>query len=139
MGLMPSCQTRMLATLALGLVLATARAQAQALLPAQVRPAKPADIIQRGPASSADVPRVDSVTLREKRTPGKLFILEEFAFHSPKGNATKLHSTLVSASSSAARVTVRDHPIESPSARQQRGTFTVATFRCGRFPKNYSH
>ena len=69
----------------------------------------------------------------------KLFIVEEIAFHSPKGNATKLHFTLVSVLRSAARVTVRDHPIKSPTVRQQRGTFTVASFRCGRFQKNYAH
>lgn len=129
----------MLATLAIGLAVAAAPTQAQMFLPAQLRPSKPADIVQRGPASSADAPHIDSVTLREKRTPGKLFIVQEIAFHSAKGNATRLHFSLVSVSTSAARVTVSDHPIKSLSVRQQRGTFIVATFRCGRFQKSYSH
>jgi hypothetical protein len=136
---MSVCRRRLLAILALGLVFATAATHAQTALPAQARPAKPADIIQRGPASSADAPHIDSVTLREKRSPGKLFIVQEIAFHSSKGNATNLHFALVSVSTTAPRLTVRDHPIKSPSARQQRGTFIAATFRCGRFQKNYSH
>jgi hypothetical protein len=101
--------------------------------------ARPAEIVQSGPASSSDAPHIDSITLREERSPGRLYIVQRIAYHTPKGNAVNLHFELVSVSSAAPRVTVRDHAIRSPSARQQRGTFIDVQFRCGPFQKNYSH
>jgi hypothetical protein len=137
-GLMSVCPTRMLAILALGLVLAMARAHAQTPLPAQARPAKPADIIQRACVFGR-------CTAHRFRKPArdafawKAFSVQEIAFHSPKGNATNLHFALVGVLRSAPAVTVRAHSIKSLSARQRGGTIIAATFRCGRFHKNWSH
>lgn len=154
-----SGQTRALATAVFGLVLSTALAQGQApaatIAPAQARaasssnlisplaaqaaPARPAEIVQSGPPSSADAPHIDSVTLREERSLGRVYIIQEIFYYSPKGNAVKLHFELLSVSSTAARVNVRDWAIRKPKVQQQRGTSIVARFSCGRFQKNYSH
>jgi hypothetical protein len=97
------------------------------------------ELIQREPAASADAPHIDWVTLREERDGGRLFIVQKIGYHSTKGSATKLHFQLVSVSRADAGVSVRDHAIYAPRARQQRGTFLIERFSCGRFNKSYSH
>ncbi|HXJ02789.1 MAG TPA: hypothetical protein VNH44_16330 [Micropepsaceae bacterium] len=135
-GPMSGYRSLVLASMALSFPFSAALAQAQA---PPARSAKPAEIIRRGPASSDEAPQIDSIRLREERSPGRLYIVQEISFHANKGNARNLHFELVSVSATAPRVTVRDHVIKSPSARQQRGTFIATRFRCGPFQKNYSH
>ena len=106
---------------------------------APVQSERSIEIIQREPASSADAPHIDWVTLREERVGGRLFIVQKIGYHSTQGNATKLHFQLVSISRPNAWVRVSNHAINAPSVRQQRGTYLVARFGCGRFNKNYSH
>jgi len=98
-----------------------------------------AEITQREPASSADAPHIDWLTLREERVGGGVFIIEKVGYHSPKGNANKLHLQLISVSRPDVRPAIRDHAIHAPAPRQQRGTFLVARFDCGHFDKSYSH
>jgi len=108
-------------------------------LPDRSPPSKPAQMIERSAASSPYAPHIDSITLREERIAGRLYIDQQIAYHAEDGNARNLHFELVSVSRTPGKVRVRDHPIRSPAARQQAGTFILARFNCGPFDKNYSH
>jgi hypothetical protein len=97
------------------------------------------ELIEHEPPSSRNAPHIDWVTLREERDGGRLYIVQKIGYRSSNGNATNLHFQLASVSRANASVRLSDHAIHAPSARQQRGTYIVARFSCGRFNESYSH
>jgi transglutaminase-like putative cysteine protease len=108
-----------------------------------VSPASPASAgeaptTQSGLATSENAPHIDSITLSEDRTANGLFVVQEFVFHSPKGNAATLHFDVVSVSAPAPNIRLTDGKIGSPKDQQQRGAIHVARFNCGPFRNPYS-
>ena len=103
----------------------------------QISSARRVELVQSGTASSSDAPHIDSLTLYEERISGRIYIAQEFAFHSPKGNATTLHFQVVRASVQRT-IPMQDGTIIRSKQEQQNGTTHTAHFGCGRFQKNYS-
>jgi hypothetical protein len=84
-----------------------------------------------GPSTTGDASHIDFLRLREDRSTGRLFIVQEFAYHSPKGDAATLHFDIVSTTSPAA-LHMRDGTIRAPKEIQQKGAISVARYDCGR-------
>jgi hypothetical protein len=102
---------------------------ASRILPPRMAAAGFTQFPDSGPPTAGDASHIDFLRLREERSTGHLFVLQEFAYHSPKGDAASLHFHIVSATSPEA-LHMRDGTIRAPKQIQQKGAITIARYDC---------
>ena len=110
----------------------------KSVAPAAATSAGDAPTTQSGLATSDAAPHVDSLTLSQDRTPNGVFVVREFVFHSPKGNASTMHFDIISTSSPAPNLRTVEGKIMSSQDQQQRGAIYIQRFNCGPFRNPYS-
>src|SRR5262249_32836334 len=110
-----------------------AKAQASSaspVLPAKMAAAGFARFPDSAPPTSSDASHIAFIGLHDDRSTGPLFVVQQFAYHSPKGDAATLHFEIVSAPSPEA-LHMRDGTIRAPKEVQQKGAITTARYDCG--------